>query len=39
VIRENDGSFLARGESDMPEALGEEGRSVGILPRNAPDIR
>jgi hypothetical protein len=39
ILRENDGSFLALGESDMPEANGAEGRIVGILPQNAPDIR
>ena len=39
ILRENDGSFLALGESDMPEANGAEGRFVGILPQNAPDIR
>jgi hypothetical protein len=39
ILREKDGSYQMLGESNQPEADGAEGRFVGILPPNAPDIR
>ena len=39
IQRDDAGAYAGLGESNMPDANGGEGRFVGILPQQTPDIR